>query len=519
MRVCKAQLFIKQELNLEKLAIIELNTTNVKLIFANVIKNKSFLIYNEVVMPVNLTKDFESDEIIKSTVIKDVVTHLTVFKKMIDAEEITEVIALACDFVRSAKNRNGFLNEIYSVTNFDFRVISPEEEINYVYSAAINTFNKPKALIVNITEFDTQFLLYNRRNILNTEIVPFGYGNVAKQVQTEGLEPQQVADNISEFFAQQIKAFGFASELEEEFEVIGFGVPFLNLGNLSRRAKKYALDVEHNYPVCKEDFVKVYEVVKPLDQARSAKIKGVSTENTQYLTAGLSIINAVFNKINKNEVAISKTSKIEGLLLNTIIPLTLEKPISDNLGYSLQVINEYYDRKPNNSEHVYNLSMILFKQLKVLHKLNRSFVRVLRVASYLCASGKRVDYYNNEKASFNVILNSNIYGINHSELVLSAFVALLRQPDNFNLSDWVKYRDLVTETDLDAVKKLAVILKVAESLDVTAFGNVTDISCDILGDSVIMKTITRGEAGLEIKQAMLYSSEFKKAFNKNLEIL
>ena len=103
--------------------------------------------------------------------------------------------------------------------------------------------------------------------------------------------------------------------------------------------------------------------------------------------------------------------------------------------------------------------------------------------------------------------------------MLSAFVSLLRNADNFNLSDWVKFKDLVSEEDLEAVKKLAVILEIAINLDCTKFGNVVDISCDILGDSVIMKTITKSEVPLEIMQAKLASNNFKKAYNKNLEIL
>jgi exopolyphosphatase/guanosine-5'-triphosphate,3'-diphosphate pyrophosphatase len=163
--------------------------------------------------------------------------------------------------------------------------------------------------------------------------------------------------------------------------------------------------------------------------------------------------------------------------------------------------------------------MILFRQLKVLHKLSRSYVRILRVASYLHDSGLRVSYTNKEKNSFNSIISSEVYGVTHNELVLAGFVSSLRNADNFNLSDWVRYKDLVTEEQLEAVRKLAVILKLAECLDITGFARITDISCDILGDSVIMKTITEENVDLEIKSAMLYGSDFKKAFNKNLEIL
>ena len=499
---------------MEKLAIIELNTTNIKLLTVDTIKNKSYVISNELSTPINLSKGFDEDEIIKSNITQDIVAILNIYKRMIEAKEITNVLCVACSFVKLATNQNGFLNEIEGITGFAFRVITPEDEINYVYSAAINTIGAPKALVINVEEYSTQFLVYNRRNVQNMHILPIGSVNL----------PKMVGENINmesmrQFMASELKSLDFLSNLEEEFDVIGFGAPFLNAGAIGRRARKYPLDVDHNYLLAKAEFEKVFDAIKPLESTKSTKIKGVSVEDAKNLQAGLAIVGAVFGTINKSEIAISKTTKIDGLLLNTVVPITQEKPITDNLGYSLQVISEYYDSKTKNAEQIYTISMILFKQLKVLHKLSRSFVRVLRVASYLCQSGKRVDYYNNEKASFNIILNSKLYGISHSELVLAGFVSLLREADNFNMPEWVKYRELVSEEDLDAVKKLSCIIKIAESLDVTKFSVVTDINCDILGDSVIMKTITNGDASLEIKHGMLNAGEFKRAFGKNLEVL
>lgn len=50
-------------------------------------------------------------------------------------------------------------------------------------------------------------------------------------------------------------------------------------------------------------------------------------------------------------------------------------------------------------------------------------------------------------------------------------------------------------------------------------GTIKSINCDILGDSVIMKTEIEGDASLEIRAAMQAGAEFKRAFRKNLEIL
>ena len=277
--------------------------------------------------------------------------------------------------------------------------------------------------------------------------------------------------------------------------------------------------MSHNFVSSKADFGKVYNLIKGYDVNSATKIKGISLNNSKYFPCGLQIIKAVLDNFDKEEFAISKLGRVEGLLFNRIIPLTLEKPISDTLGYSLQVMNDHYDRKPNNSQHVYEISMILFKQLKVLHKLPRPYVKVLRIASYLVNSGYRVDVENAEKVVFDVIKNSTIFGVNHVDIVLAAFVALCKNIDNFNLSEWVRFKEYVTDEDLIAVKKLAIVLKVAESLDITGFGAVVDISCDILGDSVIMKTIVAEDASFEIDYTMLCGSDFKKAFGKNLEVL
>ena len=56
-------------------------------------------------------------------------------------------------------------------------------------------------------------------------------------------------------------------------------------------------------------------------------------------------------------------------------------------------------------------------------------------------------------------------------------------------------------------------------MDRSSSGCVKGINCDVLGDSVIMKTEVEGDASLEIRDALTANSEFRKSFRKNLEIL
>ena len=91
--------------------------------------------------------------------------------------------------------------------------------------------------------------------------------------------------------------------------------------------------------------------------------------------------------------------------------------------------------------------------------------------------------------------------------------------EEFSLSEWVKYKDLVTDEDLQAVKFLAVLVRLASCFDVSGKGYVTDIVCDVLGDSVIMKTIREEDISFELKLANEVGVEFKHVFGKSLELL
>ncbi|MBQ9081124.1 MAG: hypothetical protein IJY26_00615 [Clostridia bacterium] len=131
----------------------------------------------------------------------------------------------------------------------------------------------------------------------------------------------------------------------------------------------------------------------------------------------------------------------------------------------------------------------------------------------------RIKYYNHQKHSCYTLLNSTIYGATHREIVLAAFVASVHRKDDVNMAEWQKYKDIVHEDDLDAVHKLSMLLRIAESLDRSMAGLITGINCDLLGDSVIMKTEVAGDATLEIRDAMASNADFKRVFKKNLEIL
>ncbi len=503
---------------MERIGIIDLGSNTARLVIVDMFADNHYMIVNELKESVRLGQDMDRDGFLKPQRIAETIKTLKMFKKLCDASGVERIIAVGTAAVRRAKNQNSFLDEIRVSCNITIRVLSEEEEALLVYRGVINSMDVPKGLILEIGGGSTKVIYYNRRNVLGYANLPFGAVTLTDLFASDET-PELAAQHVEEFFTEQLKKLPWLAEVDEEAQLIGVGGSFRNLFKINKLIRKYPLDTAHNYKLNTEEFQSIYNTLKVLDVDKRKKIKGLSPERADIMPAAMAIMKAFVSYMKIDRLTISGCGLREGIMVNHAVPFTLEKPISDVLTYSLDRYVKYYGCDSKHVEHVMQLAVQLFKQLRVLHKFPRQYLKILKIAAALHDCGERVQYDNHAKHSCYTILGSRIYGAMHREIVLAAFVAGCHNKEDVPLSEWVKYKDVVLEEDLDAVKKLGVLLRIAESLDRTHCGMVAGVNCDVLGDSVIMKTIVNGDAALEIRDAENASLEFKRAFKKNLEIL
>jgi len=503
----------------EKIGIIDLGSNSARLVIVNLFSEGYFVVEDELKENVRLGQDMERDGFLKPQRVAETIKTLKMFRKLCDASGVSRIIAVATAAVRRAKNQRSFLDEIQASCGIKIRVLSAEEEAVFVYRGVINTMDMPKGLILEIGGGATKIVYYNRRNIINYATLPFGAVTLTGLFSGDGLKPEEQAAKIEEFFSEQLKKVEWIGEVDTEVQMIGVGGSFRNLFKISKMVHKYPLDIVHGYTMTSGEFDKVYDMIKVLDIDKKKKIKGLSAERADILPAALAIIKSFVSFFGFEKFMFSGSGLREGIMFNQALPLTEEKPISDVLNYSLTTLVKYYGCDVKHVEHVVNLSIQLFKQLRVLHKFPRQFLKVLKVAATLHDCGQRIKFYNHQRHSCYIILNAALYGVSHRDIVLAAFTACCHKKEDINLYEWSRYKDILQEDDIEIVKRLGIMLRIAESLDRAMSGTVKSINCDILGDSVIMKTEVDGDASLEIREAMRASGEFKRVFHKNLEIL
>ncbi len=504
---------------MEKIGIIDLGSNSARLVIVNLFQDGYFMVVDELKESVRLGQDMERDGFLKPQRVAETIKTLKMFRKLCDASGVSRIITVATEAVRKAKNQRSFLDEIQANCGLKIKVLSAEEEATLVYRGVINTMDVPKGLILEIGGGSTKIVYYNRRNMLNYATLPFGSVTLTDMFSQDGLKPEEQANKIEEFFTEQLRGVEWLKDVDPDVQMIGVGGSFRNLFKINKMVHKYPLDTVHNYNMLTEDFMPLYDMIKVLDLDKKKKIKGLSAQRADILPAALAVIKSFVTYMGVENFTISGAGLREGIMFNQALPSTIEKPVSDVLNYSLTTLVKWYDCDEKHVEHVVNLSIQLFKQLRVLHKFPRQYLKVLKVAATLHDCGMRIKYYNHQRHSWYMILNANLYGVSHREIVLAAFTACCHKKEDINPLDWARFKDILREEDIEIVKRLGVMLRIAESLDRSMSGCIKGINCDILGDSVIMKTEVEGDATLEIRDAMAAGAEFKKSFHKNLEIL
>ena len=506
---------------MEKIAVVVVETYSAKLIIANSNQDNFFSICDAEYEIIPTSLEMDEDHFLKKNQIASVINILKNFRKICDMYAVSKTIAIA-SFIKESKPMNiySFFDEVFVTCGFRFSLFSVEEQNAAIYTGVLNSYDIPKGLIVNVGADNIHLIHYNRRNILNQAYIPVGPKTLISMYPIDKLGKDEAFEKVDKYIKQELSDFEWLKNIEPEYVFIGNGSYFEDLSNMDRIYKKYPLEKDDGYVFETKDIDYILKQIKALELNETKRLKNLQESRADVFAFAVQAIKAISDVIEKESVTITTRSLVEGVLFNTVTPTTLEKPNSDIVGFSVMAQTSQFEAdSTKHNEQVYNLSMLLFKQLRVLHKLPRGYVKVLRVASYMHDVGKRISYKNHALHSFEVILNGEIYGLTHRELILASFVASLHSGGEIKMSEWAKYNGILTVEDVDAVKKLGIILRLAECFDRTKNSVIVDVNCDILGDSVIMKTITVADASFEIQRGMEVGRDFEKIFKKKIEIL
>lgn len=500
---------------MKKIAIIQLGTLDVQLTIGEILENQTFIVTDKIKEAIKIKDEFENDTTIGLSKFNEIMVTLNHFKMIIESKKVEHIQCFAeCNYLK-IKNEESFFEQIANKINYRFVILNEKYELEQIYNAVVNSVESAKGVFINIGEYRTYLVQFNRRAIVNFAVLPIGVCNISEIKNYE----ENNAKSINDIIKEELKVIDWFDVLPEDTPIYSTGVISNNISKLLRRQEKYPFDKDQGYIINRPALNKLYDIVKDVEVDSTKKLKG-TTERADIMVNGIAIMNALMNELNIVSLSNSTFSLPEGYLFSMINPNTTSKLISDSLEFSLMAIDGYY-KNQDNIEQVSTLAGTLFKQLRVVHGLNKMYFNVLKIAARLFNCGKRVSVSDYEKFGYYTLINSPIYGIGHKEIILAGFVLLYQNgEDNNSLLEWSKYRTILNDDDLIAVKKLSVLLRLAKGFERYNNEKIIDLNVDILGECVILKTImNQPNSLLEIREAKKAENDFKKVFQRTIQII
>lgn len=507
---------------MEKAILIELQPTGLKMTTEKLMGGAFHKKIDEVSDVIRFDEDVYETGTISDEKFNECIKVLQNYRMLAQAKGLNnKIYAYASSMFQDVVGGKKFIDDIFKKTGIFFNVLSVEEEHRLVYNAVVGTIETIKGVIVYVNPHNTYIMNFAKRSLMTTYTLPFGSNNLSHKFKNyEGQDAQKIAKEMIALVKAELRKQNIVWEEFEEVKFAGAGPMFLALSKLVRKQTRYPLDYDNNYYLTTTNINKAFDLLLSQGFNRSKRLPNISSERLDNLIAGVAIIKAFFEEKEVEVFNIAGRTITEALVNVKIVrESSCEGTPNDLMETSLKNIKYYYPIDESNADNVYALTIELFHQLSIVHKLSRKHVRALKVATFMYDCGKRVNFNNHSNYSKEIILNSEILNINHKDIVIAAFSCQMQNMDNFKLEEWVKYRAIVDEEDLVCARKIAGLISLASALDRGKQNKIKEISCDLLGDIVIIKAKTDADASYEIAEANKINNVFKKIFNKTYQIM
>lgn len=500
---------------MKKIGIIDIGSNSVRLVLVKLGSSGSFKIFSDVKESVRLGMGMDENLELTSDKIESAIKTLKMFKTMCDATYVDEIIAVATAAVRKAKNRDYFISRVKKEINIDIRVLTGQEEAFFAYWGVINSIDIDKGLIMDIGGGSTELILVEDRKITNSISLPFGSINLTQNFDLSNIIRDENIKALETFLIDNYKKIPWLSKVKN-YPLIGVGGTIRNIGNIVRKLDNYPLDITHNFIMKKSDLNNVYRLVKERNLVDRRKIKGLAKDRADIFVGVSGAVWKLLEYCKLGDVIVSGSGIREGIIYNYIH--NNPEPVKDVLDFSINNIINKYELDIEHANYIYRLTKSLYEQILGKENFSLNIYKLIRTAAMLHDSGINIRFYNHTQHSFYMILNAGINGLTHKQLLMSAFIAASHRSKKHKIN-WVKYRAIIDREDVETIKKLGVLLRIAESFDICFNRKIKSIKCFVDKDNVLIKLISDIKPRVEINHALSASTQFKKIFNKTLSIV
>lgn len=408
-----------------------------------------------------------------------------------------EIRAVATSAVREAKNRSDFIKRVRKETGVEIEVISGVEEARLIHLGVLNAIgihDRPM-FACDIGGGSTEVVVGLDDEVLFARSFKLGAVRLTDRFfASSSLHPSAIPSCRS-FIRSSL------SVVAPEVAELGFEVVAASSGTAESIARMILRARGTTEPKSMNRFEftgdEVRSVVNALQSAPTTaertKQFGLESNRADIILAGALIMEGLVDIFGLQSLMFSDYALREGLLLDTLRREGLIEVDEDHdaARRSVQQLADRCDDRPEHSQHVAELAVNLFDELRESLKLVPESRRYLEFAALLANVGVVVSHAKHHLHSYYLIRNSELMGLTDREVEIIAQVARYHRK-GLPKTEHAEFAAL-SSADQRIVRNLAALLRVAIGLDRTYDARVKSASVKVGAEEITILAKSRGK--------------------------
>jgi len=428
-----------------KISIIDLGYNSIKL--ANYkVQRGLYKAYFQEGIKVKAGDDLVTTGNIARKSIQRTVDALKMFRDIIKFESIEHVIPVATSAVREAGNREKFLKELKEETEFQFRVLSEEEEALYSYMGALNSICIPTSLFFDLGGGSLEIVYTENFNVKKLVSLPFG---VLRLSQKYGISNSQYTmfdkkgyEKMNDYIIKNLPSRKDLN-LSPDTSLIGVGGTLRAIARYDQEVSKYALHKIHNYHIDSKSVELINNQFSKMTPHELANIEAIGKDRAETITTGSCIIHLLMQELRFDKIIVSSQGLREGVLLSFLNSMKFSKSL-DQIQNSIKSSCQL-EKLPRSGKNF------------VLSLLSAGLIKE-REYEILAIALKRISelpYTTNIHNLFYMIIDDDDKYLTHGEqLVLALSIVYTRKVKTAN---WLfeRYKSILQPQNKQSIEKVA----------------------------------------------------------------
>jgi exopolyphosphatase/guanosine-5'-triphosphate,3'-diphosphate pyrophosphatase len=401
------------------------------------------------------------------------------FKSLADRHAVADMRAVATSALREASDAQSFIREV-SALGIDLEILPEEDEARLISLGILSglKFDPPLGLFMDIGGGSVELTIGNYSNMFAVFSLPLGAVRLTERFLKHDPPTEKELAALVRHARQKLAPATRRLRLEKFTMAFGSGGTVTSLADLDARVTGESHQ-ESLYVLRRVRLQSLFDLLKSQHlQGKQASLIGDATR-ADILVAGAAVLLSAMNDLELDYFFVSRRGLRDGLMVDLLRKnypaFTGAWSEDEGRPESIEEVGAKYNYDKTHSQQVSRLALVLFEQLRELHKLPDRYSGILHAAAMLHDIGLFIAYQKHHKHSYYLIKSSGPSSFDPVDLDLIANIARYHRkahptPKHLPFSQ-------LSAVQQDVVRKLSAILRIADGLDYGRQSNVREIQC------------------------------------------